>query len=66
VLRLRTGRSGARLLHLDSGAGQGGPLSAVRLDRDGSLVEALQVRPGGDGPRPCPVQPFTSAVPALF
>lgn len=66
VLRLRTGRSGARLLHLDSGAGQGGPLSAARLDRDGELLETLQVRPGEEVPRPCPVLPFTSAVPALF
>jgi protein phosphatase len=66
VLRLRTGRSGARLLHLDSGAGQGGPLSAVRLDRRGELLETLQLRPGEEEPRPCPVQPFTSAVPALF
>lgn len=66
VLRLRTGRAGARLLHLDSGAGQGGPLSAVRLDRDGRLLETLQVRPGDEAPRPCPVVPFTSAVPAAL
>lgn len=65
VLRLRTGKNGCRLLHLDSGAGQGGPLSAVRLDRLGEPVEALQVRPGEREPRPCPVLPFTSPVPAL-
>lgn len=65
-VQLRTGAHGARLVHLDSGAGQGGPLSAARLDRTGRLLATLQVRPGAEGPQPCPLVPFTSAVPALF
>ncbi len=58
VLHLRRGRRGARLLHLDSGAGQGGPLSAAVLDRRGRLCRTLQIPPGTTVPRPCPVVPW--------
>ncbi len=58
VLYLRRGRRGARLLHLDSGAGQGGPLSAAVLDRRGRLCRALQIPPGATAPHPCPVVPW--------
>ena len=64
-LRLRIGQKGARLLHLDSGAGQGGPLSAAQLDRDGHLLATLQVRPGERVPQPCPSLPLTPTTPAL-
>ncbi len=52
-LRMRTGARGARLLHLDSGAGQGGPLSAVVLDRAGRPLGAWQMRPGESRPLSC-------------
>ncbi len=61
ALRLRTGIGGARLLHLDAGAGQGGPLAAARLDAAGGLRETLQIRPGAREPRPCPVVPLPVA-----
>ncbi len=58
VLHLRHGAGGARLLHLDAGAGQGGPLAAAVLDGAGLLCETLRLRPGGRRPRPCPVVPL--------
>ncbi len=61
VLHLRRGASGARLLHLDAGAGQGGPLAAAILDAEGMLRETLELRPGADAPRPCPVVPLPTA-----
>ncbi len=61
VLHLRRGAGGARLLHLDAGAGQGGPLAAALLDGEGKLCETLQLRPGDHLPRPCPVVPLTTA-----
>ncbi len=57
-LYLRTGRGGARLLHLDAGAGQGGPLAAAVLDREGRLRTTLQIPPDHTEPRPCPVVPW--------
>ena len=45
-LYLRTGRGGARLLHLDAGAGQGGPLAAAVLDPEGRIVRTIQWRDG--------------------
>lgn len=58
VLYLRSGAGGARLLHLDSGAGQGGPLSAAVLDREGRLLGTWHIRPGSPVPEPVPVVPW--------
>ncbi len=58
VLYLRTGARGARLLHLDSGAGQGGPLSAAVLDREGRLLGTWRIAPGSATPEPAPVVPW--------
>jgi len=58
VLHLRTGVRGARLLHLDSGAGQGGPLSAAVLDREGRLLETWHIPPGSTTPQPAAVVPW--------
>jgi len=60
LLYLRRGAAGARLLHLDAGAGQGGPLAAALLDGEGRLCGTLQLRPGDRLPRPCPVVPLTT------
>lgn len=58
VLYLRTGARGARLLHLDSGAGQGGPLSAAVLDREGRCLGTWRIPPGSLAPEPAPVVPW--------
>ncbi len=58
ILYLREGRQGARLLHLDSGAGRGGPLSAAMLEPDGRLAGSWQLRPGAREPIPCAVVPW--------
>ncbi len=57
-LLLRRSARGARLLHLDAGAGQGGPLAAARLAEDGRLCETSEIAPGGRVPERCAIEPF--------
>lgn len=59
-LLVRDNARGGRLIHLDSRAGKGGPLSALVTDREGRIERALQVRHATPAPVPIGLAPVSA------
>ena len=61
VLLERRGVQGGRMIHLDSAAAKGGPVSALETDRSGRIVGALQADPDGAVLRCVAIEPYDDA-----